>query len=122
MNMSSILRMILVVVTLLVFAPSVRATDPVQLKGEYQLAGRLDHSGSTTPGKSHLYISLTDDAAKTLYESLGGEPAEDPCTGYRVKAQGNVGCYEVVPNERYSCSFSVNLERGAVEAGLGGCF
>ena len=120
--MSSILRMLLVVVALLVLVSSVRAMNPVQLTGEYQLAGRLEHDGATTPGKSHLYISLTDDAAKTLYESLGGDPAEDPCTGYRVKAQGNVGCYEIVPNERYFCSFSVNLERGAVEAGLGGCF
>jgi hypothetical protein len=114
--------MISAAVSLLALAPSVRAEGPVQLRGDYQLSGRLDHNGSPTPGKSHLYISLTDDAAKALYESLGGDPAEDPCTGYRVKAQGNVGCYEIVPNERYFCSFSINLERGAVEAGLGGCF
>jgi hypothetical protein len=118
----SILRISLVVAALLVLASNVRAMDPVQLRGEYQLAGRLEHNGATTPGKSHLYISLTDDAARNLYESLGGDPAHDPCTGYTVKAQGNVGCYEIVPNEQYFCSFSVNLERGAVEAGLGGCF
>lgn len=73
-------------------------------------------------GKSHLYISLTNEAAKTLYASLAGEAVEDPCTGYMVKAQGNVGCYEIVSKEKYFCSFAVNLKRNAVEAGLGGCF
>ena len=120
--MSLNLKIILALVTLPVLAPSARALEPVPLSGEYQLSGRLGHKGSTTPGKSHLYISLKDDAAKTLYESLGGDPAEDLCTGYRVKAQGNVVCYGIVPNQEYFCSFSVNLERGAVEAGLGGCF
>ena len=97
------------------------ALNPEKLEGEYQLGGRLDHKGSPTQGRSHLYISLTDEAAKALYESLAGDPREDPCTGYKVKGRGNVGCYEIEPNEKYFCSFSINLERGAVEAGLGGC-
>ena len=122
MRVSSISQALLVAATLLVLVSSGRALEPVQLSGEYQLAGRLEHNGSPTPGKSHLYISLKNDAAKTLYESLDGKPAEDACTGYRVKSQGNVGCYEIAPNEQYFCSFSVNLESNAVEAGLGGCF
>jgi hypothetical protein len=122
MRISSISQALLVVITLLLLVSSGNALEPVQLSGEYQLGGRLEHNGSPTSGKSHLYISLKNDAAKSLYESLDGEPAEDPCTGYRAKAQGNVGCYEITPNKEYFCSFSVNLERNAVEAGLGGCF
>jgi hypothetical protein len=107
---------------LLLLVSSSKALEPVRLSGEYQLGGRLEHNGSPSSGKSHLYVTLEHDAAKTLFQALDGEPIEDPCTGYRVKAGGNVGCYEITPNEQYFCSFSVNLARNAVEAGLGGCF
>ena len=94
----------------------------VTLEGDYQLAGPLTHKGATTPGKSHLYINLTGDAAKQLYEKLDGVPAKDECTGYMAKGKGNVGCYETEPGKNYFCGFSVNLEHEKVEAGLGGCF
>jgi len=97
------------------------ALEPEVLHGEYQLAGPLDHKGSPGEGRSHLYISVTDSAARALYESLAVEPHDDSCTGYRLKARGNVACYEIKPNDEYFCSFSINLERGAIEAGLGGC-
>ena len=98
-----------------------KALEPERLQGEYQLAGALDHKGSPGEGSSHLYLSLTSEAAKTLYASLAEDSHEDACTGYKVKGRGNVVCYEIKPNEDYFCSFSINLERGAVEAGLGGC-
>ena len=97
------------------------AQQPVQLQGEYQLGGPLDHNGSILEGDSHLYISLSNEAAKTLYQSLPGDPFDDACTGYKLKAHGNVVCFQIKPEEHF-CSFSVNLERNAVEAGLGGCF
>ncbi|MDX1488645.1 MAG: hypothetical protein R3268_10630 [Acidiferrobacterales bacterium] len=98
-----------------------KALEPERLQGEYQLAGGLDHKGSPGDGRSHLYLSLTGEAARSLYATLAEDSHEDPCTGYRVKGRGNVACYEINPNEEYFCSFSINLERGAVEAGLGGC-
>jgi hypothetical protein len=115
-------RIVFVLAALTVLALGARAASPVKLEGEYQISGPLDHSGSTTHGSSHLYVSLTGEAARTLYTSLGGDPIDDACTGYKLKGRSNVVCYEISPNERYSCSFSINLERGAVEAGLGGCF
>jgi len=106
--------------SIVIALPSI-AQNPVILQGEYELGGPLDHSGSVQQGESHLYISLSNDAAKELYESLPGIPVEDPCTGYQLKARGNVVCYQVSP-EGHFCSFSVNLEHNEVEAGLGGCF
>ncbi len=94
----------------------------VTLEGDYQLAGPLTHQGATTPGKSHLYINLSNDAAKRLYEELDGVPTKDECTGYMVKGKGNIGCYETETGKTYFCSFSVNLENSKIEAGLGGCF
>jgi len=120
--MQYILQMIFVLAGMVVLTSGAQALDPVKLEGEFQLSGRLDHNGSTTRGRSHLYVSLTGDTAKTLYESLGGDPTEDVCTGHKLKGRSNVVCYEIMPNEKYFCSFSVNIERGTVEAGLSGCF
>ncbi len=114
-------RMLLVAVAMLPLLEIAGAWNPAKLEGQYQLGGPLDYKGSPTQGRSHLYFSLTDQAAKGLYESLSGDPSEDSCTGYNFKGRGNVGCYEIEPNEKYFCSFSINLELGAVEAGLGGC-
>lgn len=107
--------------TLLALATVAQALEPGPLQGEYQLAGSLDSKGSPRDGSSHLYLSLRDDAAKRLYATLAEDAHEDPCTGHRLKARGNVACYEIEPNERYFCSFSIDLDRGVVEAGLGGC-
>jgi len=111
----------LVVGTLLALVSLTKALGPETLQGEYQLAGALDYKGSPGEGRSHLYLSLTSEAARTLYATLAEDSHEDPCTGYKVKGRGNVVCYEIKSNEDYFCSFSINLERGAVEAGLGGC-
>jgi len=100
--------------------PSI-ALHPVALEGKYVLGGPLDHNGSVHSGNSHLYVSLANDSASELYRTLPGRVFDDPCTGFKVKAAGNVICYQTSPNEHF-CSFSVNLEKNTVEAGLGGCF
>ena len=111
------------IITVLIFAIApMHAYAGVMLEGDYKLAGPLTHKGATTSGKSHLYINLTGDAAKQLYEELDGVPTKDECTGYMVKGKGNLGCYETEPGKKYFCSFSVNLAHAKVEAGLGGCF
>ena len=103
-------------------ASSSQVSDPVPLEGEYQLGGSLDHNGAIFPGRSHLYVSISGDAAQILYQSLDGDPLDDVCTGYKVKGRGNIACYEIAPEEQHFCTFSINLERSVVEAGLGGCF
>ena len=110
----------LTLVGLATAAPSF-AQNPVQLQDQFEIGGPLDHNGSIREGESHLYISLSDQAASKLYQSLPGKALDDACTGYKVKGRGNVVCYQINPAQHF-CSFSVNLERNAVEAGLGGCF
>lgn len=111
-----------VIVTLICLAVALPcfARKPVDLHGEYKLGGRLDHDGSILDGNSHLYISITNEAATKLFQSLPGDPLNDACTGYKLKAGGNVVCYQIKP-EQHFCSFSVNLERNVIETGLGGC-
>lgn len=103
-------------ITLFLFVVTGSAQAGVTLEGDYQLAGPLTHQGETTSGNSHLYITLTKDAAKKLYDALEGKPIKDMCTGYNAKGQGNVGCYEVVPGNKYVCGFSINLAKNSVEA------
>ena len=97
------------------------ALSAVPLNGEYQLGGELSQKGEPKKGKSHLYITITDDSAKNLYHSLEGKPEKDMCTDYYVKSQGGLVCYEVTPREKYFCGFSINTKNSKVEAGLGGC-
>lgn len=105
---------------LLLSLPSI-ALSPVGLDGDFILGGPLDHNGSIHPGDSYLYLSLENDSASALYRALPGDAFEDPCTGFKLKAAGNVICYETSPNAHF-CSFSVNLKENTVEAGVGGCF
>ena len=97
---------------------SVSAYD---LDGTFELAGKLSHKGEPIEGTSHLYISLTPDAARNLYNALDTIPVEDQCTGYTYKGKGNVVYYEINKGSQYLCSFSLNLTDNRVEAGRGGC-
>lgn len=106
---------------LLLFFISGSVFSAVPLNGEYQLGGALSHKGEPKKGKSHLYITITDDSAKKLYHSLEGKPEKDMCTDYYVKSQGGLVCYEVTPKEKYFCGFSINTKNNKIEAGLGGC-
>lgn len=109
-----------VAVVFFLLVGGVNADTP--LEGEYRLAGPLTYQGATQPGKSHLYITLTKDAAKKLFNSLDGQPVMDECTGMKYKAQGYVVCHEVEAEKKYFCSFSVDLNKNTVGTGLGGCF
>lgn len=119
--MNSIL-VLLALAGLLTMVENSEAMDAVPLEGEFQLGGPLEHNGDVTEGDSYLYVSLQGDAARRLFESLPGETFDDPCTGHRLRANGNVACYETEQEKAYFCSFSLNLERGTVGAGTGGCF
>jgi len=114
------MKKVLVATVCLVFIGGVRADTP--LEGEYKLSGPLTYQGATNPGKSHLYITLTSDAAKKLFESMEGKPVMDECTGMRYKAKGYVACHEVEADKKYICSFSIDLSKNTVGTGLGGCF
>ena len=92
------------------------------LEGEYRLAGPLEYQGNTKPGKSHLYITMTNDSAKKLFNSFEGAAVMDECTGMKYKSSGYVMCYEVEPGKKYFCSFSIDMQKNTVSGGLGGCF
>lgn len=108
-------------ILVLVLITSTSLYAGVPLEGNFELAGPVSNQGTVTPGKSHLYLNINSKAAKKLYEAFDGTPEKDECTGYLFKGQGSVGCYEVEKGEKYYCNFSINLEKGIVEAGAGGC-
>ena len=114
------MKKIFLILTLFTFYGSVKAEIP--LEGEYRLAGPLEYQGNTKPGKSHLYITLTNDSAKKLFDSFEGEAVMNECTGMKYKSRGYVICHEVEPGKKYFCSFSIDMDKNTVSGGLGGCF
>lgn len=98
------------------------ANAEVPLEGNYLISGSLDYNGSTKPGKSHIYFTVTSDAAKKLFNAFEGKPTMSACTGWNYKSQGNITCHETELGKSYFCTFSVNLIKNTVGTGLGGCF
>jgi len=102
------------------------STIPVQaqtkLDGSFVFAGPVESNGSLSEGISHIHFKITGDSAKAMYESFAGSPSEDACTGYKYKGKANVNCYEVSPNRKYICGFSINLNKNRTEASqVGAC-
>jgi hypothetical protein len=100
---------------------SLNACAEVPLEGNLDIGGPVTNKGPPSPGKSHIYLNLNSDAAKALYNALDGVPTHDECTGHMFKGKGNVGCYEIIKGANYYCSFSINIDKGTIEAGMGGC-
>jgi len=92
-----------------------------KMEGYYQIGGKFSYdSKAPLKGNSHLYMTITGDAAKNLYNSLLGNPENNECTGELDKATTKFSCSKTISNNYY-CSFSIDLGAGTVEAGLGGC-
>ncbi|MCF6261430.1 MAG: hypothetical protein L3J98_14920 [Gammaproteobacteria bacterium] len=112
----------IVSIILVMLVPVCVAHADAPLEGKYVISGPLDHNGSTKSGRSHIYFTITNDAAKKMFSSFDEKPTLSKCTGWNYKSQGGITCHEVESGKNYFCSFSINLYNGAIGAGLGGCF
>ena len=89
------------------------------MEGFYLLAGKFGIK-SPEQGTSHLYLSISGDAAKDLYQSINAVEHENHCTGETDK-QINAFVCSKTPQNKYHCNFAVDLEKGTIAMGLGGC-
>ena len=85
------MKQIYLILSLSILIGSVYADTP--LEGEYRLAGPLEYQGNTKAGKSHLYITLTNESAKKLFDAFEGEAVMNECTGMKYKSRGYVMCH-----------------------------
>jgi hypothetical protein len=92
------------------------AQDFASYEGYFRVgpAGGTDPPEGTPEG-THLYIILTGDAAKALYDGLTVEPEYDVCTDGMLKSADGVVCSET------ECQFSIDMPQVKLAAGAWMC-
>ncbi|MBO9492356.1 hypothetical protein J7384_18485 [Endozoicomonas sp. G2_1] len=67
---------------------------------------------------SHLYLSLSGDAAKSTYEAMKIEPQISYCgEDHFEKRAENFSCSFYFTKNVYECSFSIDINRGKLDLG-----
>ena len=107
------------------------AQDDVQLEikpitGSYYMGPRIEADDPNAP-KDVIYMSLTGDVAKSMWDAIPGEPKPDECVGRMVKWSNSLACYAspspesggaLAPDESpYLCFLGVDLQQGALYLG-----
>ncbi len=108
-------------------AGGVRAEDPQPkpLTGDFYVGPDVEAQtdGTTAAPKDHYFVTLTNDAAKAMYDALDAEEVQDECVGRIAKWANGLVCYGAktsdgaVPDPLYECYFSINLKTQALELG-----
>jgi hypothetical protein len=101
----------------------------VELKpitGTYYMGPAMDAEDSKAP-KDHIYFTITGDAAKSMWDAIGGEPSPDECVGRMVRWSKSLACYgppspesggTLAPEDSpYECYMGVDLKNGALYLG-----
>jgi hypothetical protein len=80
---------------------------PAPLTGDYIFFPAEEESG-TPPS---VYVTLTGEAAKTIYEGLAAKAENDECQGGTTKwlAEGGF-CNYLAEQKTYFCSFGIDLK------------
>jgi hypothetical protein len=83
------------------------------------LAGPLVFS-DIEEGTSHIYMHLTGDSVKALFQNMDIKAINDECTGKgtKIKYIGEMQCTESANKKKYECHFSINLKEQKVELGV----
>jgi hypothetical protein len=82
-------------------------------------AGEPGDRGPPTKSDRKLAISIKGQAAKEIFEGLGGPDADVSCSlqeGERLRSKGEVWC-SYTPQEGYICSLGFDLKTGEPHAG-----
>jgi len=100
--------------------------DQVQTKpltGSYYMSPPMDVTDPNAPN-DHIFITLTGDAAKDMWDALKVETTPDECVGRMSRFIDGLVCYgpstqasqPLAPNESpYECYLGVNLKTAQLE-------
>jgi hypothetical protein len=95
------------------------------LTGTYYLAPSSDSNDPNAPS-DHLFMTLTGDVAKEMWDAMKVDPAPDECVGRMARWVQNLVCYgpssqasqPLGPGESpYECYLGVNLKNAQLEIG-----
>jgi hypothetical protein len=88
--------------------------DYLPIQGKYRMAGRLAF-GDIEAGNSHVYIQLTSNTAKALYEGMKVPAEKDECSeSGKVKWIKNMKCTRSRNGKKFTCGFSVNIPKQSI--------
>ena len=95
------------------------AADWEPLQGSYAITARnyLDPSDAE-PRDSHMRFQLSGDAARDLYFAMKVAEKRDACTGATARTVGEMQCVFYKDDQRYACSFSIDVARQKIEYGV----
>jgi hypothetical protein len=95
------------------------------LTGSYYMAPPMDTADPNAPN-DHIFITLTGDAAKDMWDAMKVETTPDECVGRMARWVKSLVCYgpstqasqPLGPNESpYECYLGVNLKTADLEIG-----
>ena len=92
-----------------------------QLTGTYRIRGQtLYDPPENEPQNTHLYIQLTGDAAKDLYQAMSAKPKPDICgdEGTQTKRIRNIQCSRSADNKIFHCWFGVDIKNQRIVNGV----
>ena len=102
------------------------SVDIKPLTGTYYMGPALDAEDAKAPA-DHVYMTVTGDAAKAMYQAMQAEPTPDECVGRMAKWVQGLVCYGAPtdnsstggapPDSPFECYLGINLKSAALEPG-----
>jgi hypothetical protein len=92
-----------------------------QLSGTYRIGGKTFYDPpANEPQNTHLYIQLTGDAAKELYQTMQVKPKPEVCgdEGTLTKVVGNMQCTRDADTKSYRCWFGIDVKNQKIVNGV----
>jgi hypothetical protein len=94
------------------------------ITGTYYVGPAMDAEDPKAP-KDHIYMTLTGDVAKSMWDAIPGETKPDECIGRMVKWSQSLACYgppspggALAPDDSpYECYMGVDLKAGSLYLG-----
>jgi hypothetical protein len=110
-----------VIISLMLVSSLVLAAAYNQLSGTYRIGGKtLYDPPENELQNTHLYIQLTGESAKDLYQTMQAKPKPDDCgdEGNLTKKIGNMQCTRSADNKTYQCWFGVDVKNQKITNGV----
>jgi len=95
------------------------------LTGDFYMAPPIDAEDPKAPA-DHIVMTITGDAAKSMWDTIKAKPQSDECVGRMAKWVGSMVCYGpgtemsgALPagDSPFMCIVGINLKNASVELG-----
>jgi hypothetical protein len=96
------------------------------ITGQYYVGPAMDSDDPNGPA-DHIYMTITGDAAKAMWDGIPGESQPDECIGRMVKWSKSLACYagpspesggSLAPDDSpYECYMGIDLKAGELYLG-----